>query len=225
MEYSITEKLIRKSKADIEASDSITIVMHHNPDGDALGASLGMYLLLKKLGKKVQVIAPSPYPDFLSWMKGHGDVIIGSRDKAQTLKALQNTELLILLDFNVLNRTDWMEPEIRKLSCRSLLIDHHPNPGNFADTIISSTEPSSTSELVYQFIHKSGWSEMLDKDMGECLYAGIMTDTGGFSHNSSRPETFETVASLLKAGIDKDKVFARVYNNYSFDRMRFLGHA
>jgi phosphoesterase RecJ-like protein len=225
MENSITEGLIRDIKAGIETSEKISIVMHHNPDGDALGASMGMYHLLKKLSKDVTVIAPNPYPDFLKWMKDQDKVIIGTTDKIRAISTLKETDFLILLDFNVLNRTDWMEPEIRKLTCKSLLIDHHPNPGDFADHIISSTIPSSTAELVYQFIQQSGWSHLLDKDMGECLYAGIMTDTGGFSHNSSRPETFETVANLLRAGIDKDKIYAEVYNNYSFDRMRFLGHA
>ncbi|MFO7880230.1 MAG: DHH family phosphoesterase [Bacteroidota bacterium] len=225
MENTISEKLVEEVKAKITSAGRITIIMHHNPDGDALGASQGMYLLLKKLKKDVRVIAPNAYPDFLKWMKDQHEVMIGSENKQAAINRLKETDFLMLLDFNVLNRTDWLEPEIRKLHCPVLLIDHHPNPESFPTYILSETAVSSTSELVYSFIIACGWHKHLDKDTGECLYAGIMTDTGGFSHNSSRPETFETVADLLRIGIDKDTIHASVYNNYSYDRMRFLGHA
>jgi phosphoesterase RecJ-like protein len=118
-----------------------------------------------------------------------------------------------------------LEPIVRKMDCPSLLIDHHPNPCNDATYLISDTSVSSTAELTYECIEKFGWVDKIDRDTGECLYAGIMTDTGCFSFNSSVPRTFEIVASLLNTGIRKDMVYANVYNNYSYNRMKLLGLA
>ncbi|MGM0649333.1 MAG: DHH family phosphoesterase [Bacteroidota bacterium] len=221
----ISDKTAKQIKQAILDADKLSIIMHNNPDGDAVGSSLGLYLLLKKLGKDVRVISPNEYPDFLAWMKGSDKIIVGNKNKATCLDQLKKTDFLIMLDFNVLSRIDWLEPVVRKLDCPALLIDHHPNPGKDATYIISDTSVSSTAELTYYCIEKFGWTNKIDKDIGECLYAGIMTDTGCFSYNSSLPRSFETVAQLLKTGINKDAVYASVYNNFSFDRMKFLGFA
>ncbi|MGC9331012.1 MAG: DHH family phosphoesterase [Bacteroidales bacterium] len=225
METILSEDKTKQIIQSIKAAKNISIIMHNNPDGDAMGSSQGFYLLLKNMGKKVTVISPNNYPEFLAWMKDHERIIIGNKHKETCLHQLKETNFLIMMDFNVLSRIDWLEPFVRKMSCPSLLIDHHPNPCNDATFTISDTSVSSTSELTYECIEKFGWVDKIDRDTGECLYAGIMTDTGCFSFNSSLPRTFEIVASLLNIGIRKDMVYANVYNNYSYDRMKLLGLA
>lgn len=221
----LPEDKAKQIKKAILNAENISILMHNNPDGDAVGSSLGLYLLLKKLGKDVQVISPNDYPDFLAWMKDTDKIIVGKKNKTTCLDQLKKTDFLIMMDFNVLSRIDWLEPVVRKMESTNLLIDHHPNPGKDSTFIISDTSVSSTAELTYYCIEKFGWGSKIDKDIGECLYAGIMTDTGCFSYNASLPRVFETVAKLLKTGIDKDAVYARVYYNFSFDRMKLLGLA
>lgn len=223
MKTILSEDKAKQIKQAILRAENISIIMHHNPDGDAVGSTQGFYLLLKKLGKKVTVISPNTYPEFLAWMKEHERIIIGNKNKETCLKQLEQTDFLIMMDFNVLSRIDWLEPVVRKMDCPSLLIDHHPNPCNDATFTISDTSVSSTAELTYECIEKFGWLDNIDRDTGECLYAGIMTDTGCFSFNSSMPRTFEIVASLLNTGIRKDMVYANVYNNYSYERMKLLG--
>ncbi|MFW5805807.1 MAG: DHH family phosphoesterase [Bacteroidales bacterium] len=221
----LPEDKANQIKKAILNAENISILMHNNPDGDALGSTQGFYLLLKKLGKNVSVISPNAYPEFLAWMKDHERIIIGNKNKKNCLQQLKETDFLIMMDFNVLSRLDWLEPVVRKMDCPSLLIDHHPEPCNDATYTISDISVSSTAELTIECIEIFGWADLIDRDTGECFYAGIMTDTGCFSYNSSLPRTFEIVASLLNTGIRKDMVYANVYNNYSYSRMKLLGLA
>ena len=204
---------------------NIGIITHSNPDGDAMGSSMAMYLTLKKQGKNVRMITPNAYPEFLQWIKGNQEVIVGDKDKPETLSALNDCDVLIMQDFNVLSRTDWMEEHIKNMPGKKVLIDHHPNPGSVCESIISEPEMSSTSELLYHIFKVWGWDKLVDRDIAEAIYCGILTDTGCFSFNSSDPATFGVIADLLRKGIRKDKVYSLVYNNYSEDRMRLLGLA
>lgn len=225
MNLPITQDKLQEVRNIILSSKHIGITMHSHPDGDAIGSSIGLYLLLKNLGLKVDVITPNEYPEFISWMKDNDSVIIGNKDKSKTLEILSDLDLLIMLDFNVSGRIDWMEQPVLDLKCKKLIIDHHPLDNPIADYIISDTSKSSTAELVYYFIKECEWDNHIDKNIAESLYCGILTDTGCFNYNSSKPATFDAVGELLKIGVRKDWVFAKIYNNFSFDRMRLLGHA
>lgn len=198
--------------------------MHYNPDGDAMGSALGFYHYLKKKGKTPMVVSPNDYPEFLHWLPGNDDVVVYKRNNGTVLNALKEADVIFTLDFNDLDRTNGLERFLNEATGKKVLIDHHPDPGNFADLVISETYYSSTAELVYHVIESLGDEKLMDSIIGECLYAGIMTDTGSFNYNSSNPYTYYVVSKLLEKGINKDKIYGNIYDNYSEDRMRLLGY-
>jgi len=221
----MTDSLLRDSfKQLIEASNNIIIVPHLNPDGDAMGASLGLNHVLKQLNKEVHVITPTAYPLFLSWMEGTAEAVNYEQNASLSVALLAKADLLIFVDFNCLKRAGKLENEILKLNVKKVMIDHHPYPDPIADVMISVPSCSSTCELIYHVINKIGWNNYVNTNAAECFYTGIMTDTGSLSYNSSNPETYRMVAGLLEKNIDKDKIHQLVFHSNSFSRMKLLGH-
>ncbi len=216
---------IKRLKEFVDSSKHIAIIPHHNPDGDAIGASLGLYGVLKQLGKDVHVISPNGFPEFLEWMEGANEVVSFEDNPGKVREILKSTDLMFFLDFNGLSRIKGLEAEVRGFKGKSIMIDHHPGPEEIADVMISEPLASATCELMYNVIKKAGWKKYLNKELAECIYTGIMTDTGSLSYNSSRPEIYHIVADLVEIGIDKDKVHQLVFHSNSFNRMRLLGHA
>lgn len=207
----------------VEKQQNIVIVSHRNPDGDAMGSSCALYNFLNKLGHNATLVVPNAYPQYLSWLPGIKKTMVFDWHKKKSIDLFQAADILFALDFNDLSRVREFEQFITPTQSFKVLIDHHPNPGDFADLTISDTSVSSASELVYLFMQEIAAKE-LDKEIGECIYTGIMSDTGCFSFNSSNKQTFEIVAELLDLGIDKNKVYGLVYNNYTYDRMKLLGY-
>ena len=200
------------------------IITHYNPDGDAMGSALALYHYLIKKGKKPTIVTPNDYPEFLHWLPGNENVIVYKRNTGTVLNAIKDTDLLFTLDFNDVDRTEGLEKYLISATGKKVLIDHHPDPGKFADLVISETYYSSTAELVYHIIESLGDSKLVDKTIAECVYTGIMTDTGSFNYNSSHSYTYYVVSKLIEIGIDKDKIYGNIYDNYSADRMRLLGY-
>ncbi|WP_430815988.1 DHH family phosphoesterase [Carboxylicivirga sp. RSCT41] len=213
-------------KTKIHNSQKVIIVPHNNPDGDALGSSLGLYNTLKNMGKEVTVITPNEFPDFLNWMHGVEDVIIYDKNIKKAKKLISDSELVLFVDFNALSRIKLMGEVFESDETPRIMIDHHPFPeANTADIQISVPEASSTCELLFHVLNEAGFKEYITREAAECIYAGIMTDTGSLNYNSSRPETYLIVAELLRMGIDKEHIHHMIFHNNSFDRMRLLGHA
>lgn len=202
----------------------IAIITHRNPDGDAIGSILALGGILKKIKHQVGMVVPNDFPEFLKWMPGSGDILVFNKEKEKTSKLLNDAELIFALDFNDLSRVKEFEEIIAGHQEYKVFIDHHPEPGNVADLMISSTKVSSTAELVYFFLHQMKLDQFIDKDIATCIYTGIMADTGCFSFNSSNPETYHAVSDLLKYGIEKDKIYGEVYDNFSYNRMRLMGY-
>jgi phosphoesterase RecJ-like protein len=202
----------------------VVILPHVNPDGDAVGSALGLARVLKNAGTAVEVVCVNDYPDYYNWMEGHREVTF-YMNKAKKVKRIFNeSDVLICLDFNHLSRTGDMKPLVANFPGKIVLIDHHPNPQDFADLIISHPECSSTAELVFHLLKALDFSQFIDEKVAEALFCGIMTDTGSFDYNISDPQTFNTVSELLKFGIDPEFIHAQVYDNYSANRMRLLGY-
>lgn len=204
----------------------IVITTHQRPDADALGSSLGLGNYLIKKGHKVKVISPTDYPIFLHWMEGNKEVMIYTDDDKTAIKDLViNADIIFCLDFNVLNRIDGLEDLIRQSKAKKVLIDHHLEPEHFADYEYSSIDAAATAELIYEFIESMGDRELIDKGIAECLYAGIMTDTGQFKHNNVTQNVHFVTANLMALGADTAKVGSLIYDNNSLDRIQFLGFA
>jgi phosphoesterase RecJ-like protein len=220
----ISEDSIHKVKKAIDQVDNIIIVVHVGPDGDAMGSSLALWHYLMTIDKVPVVIVPSAFPNFLAWMPGAECVLVYDDYKGKCDDLLANTDLIFTLDFNVPNRLGKMEDVVMNSPAPKILIDHHLHPGDYAITTISHPEISSTSELIFRLICRMGDFSKINLACAECVYTGMMTDTGGFTYNSNKQEIYTIISELIKIGVDKDDIYRKVFNNYSADRMRLMGY-
>jgi bifunctional oligoribonuclease and PAP phosphatase NrnA len=203
----------------------VVIVTHVKPDADALGSSLGLAGYLKKKGHSVRVITPSDYPDFLAWMPGNNDVLIFQREKPQAASVLMEAaEVIFCLDFSSLARINELGEMVRKSAARKVLVDHHLEPDKFADFEQWDGTAASTAELIYQLIEELGDEALVDSNIADCLYAGIMTDTGGFRHSNTNHKVFQVASALVARGANPYKVSKLIYENNSLDRLRLMGY-
>lgn len=221
----LSEAEIATLKENIDNSNRIVICCHKSPDGDALGSSLAWAEYLRTQGKEPDIIVPDAYPDFLQWLPGSDRIIRYDKhaaDKADEM--LQKADLIFCLDFNGTNRVDEMKYALEQSPAHKVMIDHHLDPS--MDTVLTVSHPqmSSTSELVFRIIWQLGGFEEMSRKCAVCIYCGMMTDTGGFTYNSNQPEIFFIVSQLLTKGIDKDKIYRNVFNNFSPWAIRLRGY-
>ena len=219
----IGEKQLLNSQEQIEKAQKIVLVTHLSPDGDAMGSSLGLYHYLQDLGKEVRVVVPNAFPYFLKWMNGAKDVVVNTYIPTVAEALIKNADLIFCLDFNTLKRIGALGELVEQSSAKKILIDHHLDPDEDFDVVISYPKISSTSEIVFRLIAQLGDFERITSTLAECIYTGMMTYTGGFTYNSNDPEIFEIISMLLKKGVDRDHIYREVFNNYSEQRFRLLG--
>ncbi len=218
--------LLSQLRHSLTPPGNVVITTHHKPDADALGSSLALHAYLTKLGYICTVITPSDYPSFLHWMHGNATVLNFENEK-HTPKALQLIEqanYLFCLDFNRLDRLHSMENAARACRAKKILIDHHLGKEEFADAELYDASAAATCELIYRLIEAEGHLSLMDIEMGECIYAGIMTDTGSFRHPSTTPGVHRIAADLLERGVHTNKVHRLIYDNNTKERMHFLGY-
>lgn len=208
----------------ISTAQSVLVVCHKSPDGDAIGSSLGMAEFLRQRGKDVTVVVPDQYPDFLHWLPNSEKIVRYDKHPGKCDMLFKIADLIVCLDFNTPSRVEDMEPALVSSPARKILIDHHLKPDVDADLVVSQPEASSASELVFRVVWQLGGFPELGKAFAIPVYCGMMTDTGGFTFNSTRPEIFFIIGELLTKHIDKDKIYRNVYHNYSYDRIRLMGY-
>jgi len=219
----IAEDLIVKVKKAIGSVDKIVIVAHVGPDGDAMGSTLALWHYLMTIEKEPIVIVPTAFAGFLSWLPGAECVLVYEDHKEKCDEFFASTELIFALDFNQASRLAKMADAVINSPAPKILVDHHLHPGDFAKIAISYPEISSTSELVFRLICRLGDFSKINLACAECIYTGMMTDTGGFTYNSNGQEIYIIIAELIKLGIDKDAIYRKVFNTYSADRLRLMG--
>jgi len=203
----------------------VFITTHHKPDGDALGSSLGLYHYLQQRGHHPVVVSPSEVPDFLMWMPGIDTVLNYESEPGQCQKALQESELVFCLDFSRLDRIKSMEEMLRNAAQPRILIDHHLQPDVDAFAYgMSEPDKSSTCEMVYDFIRLSGGEQYISNNVAQCLYTGVMTDTGSFRFPITTASVHEMLADLKRRGLDHAIIHQHIYDSWSVERMRFLGY-
>ncbi|MBI35138.1 MAG: DHH family phosphoesterase [Flavobacteriales bacterium] len=202
----------------------VVIVTHKNPDGDAMGSSLGLAGVLKKKGCEVKVIAPTEYPTFLNWIKGNEDVLIWGNHNTLIKKNISQAELIFCLDFNALHRIDEVGDLVFDAEGKKVMIDHHQQPDDFVDYMISNTSASSTAEMVYEFVESMGDEDLIDGDIGEALYCGVMTDTGSFRFPSTTQKTHKIISQIIAKGADHSMVHRRIYDSNTQRRLKLLGY-
>ena len=209
----------------LKNNSNIVITSHHNPDGDAIGSSLGLYHILKELGINANIVIPNEIPDFLSWLPEANKIIRFSKQKKVAQKLIGEANIIFALDFNGPGRLETMKNDFCNSKAIKILIDHHPQPENIFQWQLSETKASSTAELVYEFASIINAENEINLQAAQSIFTGIMTDTGSFSYACSNPRTFEIVAKLISKGVKIEEVQQHVYNNFSENRMRLVGHA
>lgn len=218
------KQFIQSFKELISNRKQIVIVSHVNPDGDAVGSSLALCKLLRKLGCNVKVVLPNDFPSFLAWMPGIDDVFIFDKDIEAGTKLLAEADLVCMLDFNHPSRCGLVHNALCASKAPKVLIDHHRDAelDRFVATLIGSDIASSTSELVADCVFEFG-DKYLDSDIADCLLVGIMTDTGSFAHSVFSRDVFDVCARLVTKSNNYTEIHQRVYNTFSEKRLRMLG--
>jgi phosphoesterase RecJ-like protein len=201
-------------------------VTHLNPDGDAMGSSLALSLFLKKINKEAKVIVPNAFPQFLDWMPDSRKVLNYQADPKKVESYVEKCDMLFVLDFNSYKRIEKLGDYLKeKTHLTTVVIDHHQQPDKIGNYYLWDVKATSTCELIYDLIKGTGNLKKLDKKIAACLYTGLMTDTGSFRFPVVSAQTHLIIADLLKTGMKHEEVHSAVYDTYSRDRMRLLGHA
>lgn len=208
----------------IEECRNFVILAHKNPDGDAVGSSMALCLYLKSLGKNAKVVLPNRFPEFLSWLPLAGETLFYDAPGNGAADAIENADAFFCLDFNSLSRLGDACSAVAASPAVRVLIDHHLSPSDEFDTVVSFPEACSTSELVFRIIAGISGCDALSYEMAQCIYTGMMTDTGAFAYASARKDIYLIIAELLSKGIDKDLIYRKVFYNSSLSRMRLTGY-
>ncbi len=203
----------------------VVITTHQKPDADAMGSSLALFHFLKQFGHHVTVISPTNWASFLNWMPGCKQVLDYESPNEHAKNAIDNADWIFCLDFNTLIRTKNMADRLLKAKAERILIDHHREPQTEVFAYgVSDTGKSSTAEMVYDFIINAGHSDKINLEIAECIYAGVMTDTGSFRFPSTTASVHRMVADLKDKGLMQSMVHEHLFDNHSEDRFRFFGN-
>ncbi len=221
----IDEKTVCELERLVTQARHIVITCHLSPDGDALGSTLGLCQVLRKMGKDAHVVVPDQVPRSLTFLPNFKSVVVYTLHAGRSVALVKNADLIFCLDFNVLKRIDSLGSVIAQARAPKVLIDHHLAPDDIFDVSISFPELSSTCELVYRVLLQLNLTHMIDVPAAQCLYVGMMTDTGNFTYSSDYPEIYEIVADLVSRNINKEWLYNMTMNTFSANSLRLQGYA
>ena len=214
---------VAELKSFLETPRKIGIVSHRNPDGDAIGSSLALFHFLSRFGHDATVAVPSTFPPILKFLPGTDYILVHDKQPEEAEKMLIDADIIFCLDFNALHRIDKMGEVIAELKTPKVLVDHHLDPEDFADYVLSDITASSTSELIYDLIGYMDELEKVDELIAECLFSGILTDTGSFKYSTS-PKLYRIAGELISKGIDDTELQNKLFNSQTIKQFRLLGY-
>jgi phosphoesterase RecJ-like protein len=214
---------VERLRLKLQSCGPIVITTHSNPDGDAIGSSVALALMLQKMGKSAKVIVPNAFDHYLSWLAGTSDLVDASAKGSEAASLVAAADLIFCLDFSAMRRCGEVEPMIAASSAERVLIDHHLDPEDFAQYNFHVAGLSSTAELVYRLFVHLDVLPLMDRDIAENIYVGLMTDTGSFRFNTTTSEVHLIAAALLRTGIDVGHIHNLIFDNFAEKRTRFLG--
>lgn len=221
---SATHLAVERSLELLRAAGSIVITTHYNPDGDAMGSSLGLCRVLRNAGLQARVVLPNTPSVDLHWMPGYGDAITWDTQRTAAEEAVTKADVLFCLDFNRSDRVSGLEASLRAARVK-VLIDHHRDPEGFAQVAFSDTSACATAQMVFDIVSAWGWLEHIDEHAATCLYTGLMTDSGSFRFPSTTPHTLRVAAELMARGARPERIHEAIMDNSTADRLRLLGYA
>jgi bifunctional oligoribonuclease and PAP phosphatase NrnA len=208
----------------LKTKKKVAVITHVNPDGDAMGSALALYGIFTKEQHDVKVIIPNEFPSFLAWMPYSEKILINKLKPAECKKAIDEADVIFCVDFNDIYRIEDLGQVYKESKAVKFLIDHHLSPSSFADHTLSLVETSSTAEIIWDLIEALGKIKLIDKSIAECLYVGIVTDTGSFSYSCNYEKTYLVTAELFRYGINGEHIHRLVYDTFTENRMRLLGY-
>ncbi len=221
----MTNEDISRIKELLSTPKKIVIVPHKGPDGDAMGSTLALKLLLENRNHYVHLITPNDYPDFLKWLPYSEEVINYEKEKEKCDEYITEADVIFTLDFNHLSRAGEMKHILQEVNADFVMIDHHQQPDDYAVVTYSDVTMCSTAQMVYHFIHNIGLEDHIHAQIATCLYTGIMTDTGSFRYRSTTSLTHRVIADLIERGADNTNIHENVYDTNSYSRLQLLGVA
>ncbi len=200
----------------------IVIITHYNPDGDAIGSSLGLKHFLTAKGLNAEVIVPNDFPKFLKWMPESKKITIADYKRKKAAELIADADVIFILDFNASHRAGQMVgPWIERAKGKKILIDHHQQPEDF-DFVYSDTTKPATSQMVYHFIEALNEEHLVNLEIAQSLYTGIMTDTGGFRFRSTSATTHRIIANLIEKGADPAMITTNTWDTNTVSRLHLL---
>lgn len=223
IERIILQENIDAIRGIIENGKRFVVLSHKNPDGDAVGSSLALCHYIRSLGQECSVVLPNKFPDFLSWLPMADDILFYDSDPVCSNGVFAAADAFFCLDFNLLSRLGDAGEAVAISVAPKVLVDHHPQPSQEFNITVSHPEACSTSELVFRVIERLSGCDAISFAMAQCLYTGMMTDTGAFAYASTRKDIYLIIAELLSKGIDKDWIYRKVFYTSSLTRMRLWG--
>lgn len=215
---------VQQLKQLLDRTKSVAIVAHHNPDGDAMGSSLGFAHVLRAIGKEVTVIMPNTPAQYLQWLPGASELISFEADKEKATRVIEKADVLFCLDFNRADRVRDLEQPIRNAK-KKVVIDHHQEPEDFADILISDVTASSTCQMIHDIVVAMGYADFISTDAATCLYTGMVTDSGSFRYRNTTSHTMRVAADLIDKGVEIDVVHSSILDDNSVERLKLLGFA
>lgn len=217
---------IHKLKELLGQPKKAVIVTHRNPDGDALGSSLGFKAFLEKAGHEVSFISPNAYTPNLKWMRGTENIMVYEQPLGKKLceAKIASAEVIFCLDFNAITRLEGLGEAIKNATAPKVMIDHHRQPEDFATLVFSDIGYCATSEMIYDIVSDLGQTDLLDAAMAENLYTGLATDCGFFQFNNTTPNALHVAAGLVAKGARPDFVSEKINNIFRETRLRFFGY-
>ena len=222
--YMKNKKSESQIKSLIEESSNCVIIPHKNPDGDAIGSCLALNHFLLNKGLNSMIVSPNDYPNFLKWMPGENEILNFENDTSKGIVKIENADLIFTLDFNDLSRSGNMCDYIKMSSAKKIMIDHHESPKDYAFIKLSHPKIGSTCEIIYNLINYID-SDAISSNIASCLYTGIMTDTGSFKFPSTTADTHHIIAKLIEKGANNSEIHQKIYDTFSYNRLKLLGIA
>lgn len=221
----LNEADVKRFKDLLEKSGNIVLTAHVRPDGDALGSTLGLALLLKKLDKDVSVVLPDMAPKAYSFLPGFHDIVSYTKYPDYGRKLIDNADLIVCCDFNKPSRQDALGPVVLASKAKKVLVDHHLDPDSFTDITFSYPSMSSASELMFRIIASLGLYNEMTLGSATALCTGIITDTRNLEVNCSNPDLYIIMLKLMEKGVDKSRIVKLALHTKSYDSVKLQAYA
>ena len=217
----MNEQILKSIKEIFSKKKNIILIPHSSPDADALGSCLALYHFFTH-ENDVSVISPNKYTEILNFLPGSENVIVYENNIEKSKNLFKDADVIFTLDFNSLGRARNISSLISNSSAKIIMIDHHENPDNYANVMISDSNMSSTCEMVYDFICAVD-NKKINNNIATCLYTGIVADTGSFRFPSTTSKTLKVGSELINYGVNITEIFEKLHNNFQFKRLKLLG--